>query len=253
MTTQETVQRRVGVLRRWRRSGARGTNALLNPWQILFGAVANAAMAIVFRTLIRLEIVGLQNVPRHGRLIVIGNHSSWLDPVLVGAFIPRRIIFMGKKELTRNPIARFVIWSYGVFAIDRGNVDRSALTRTDDVMHAEGVLCMFPEGTRSRTGELRRAKAGTALVALRHNAPVLPVAIAHAYHGLFSPYLRLRRPRIRITIGKPFTLPPIEGEALGKDALSQRTDEMMQRLAEHLPPEQRGYYAQTPDDTPHGQ
>jgi 1-acyl-sn-glycerol-3-phosphate acyltransferase len=241
MTAQENARPR-GLFRRLRRAGAAKARPLMNPYQSFFYDACNVLLRAAFRLLTSVEIVGLDNVPRQGQIIVIGNHTSYLDPVLVGAFIPRRIVFMSKKENLTNPIARFVIYSYGVFPVDRGNVDRSALGRTDEVLEAGGALGMFPEGTRSRTGELRRAKAGTALVALRHNAPILPIAIAGAQHGVFGQLLRLRRPRLRMVIGRPFTLPQTEGEAISKDVLTRLTDDLMRPLAANLPQEQRGYY-----------
>jgi len=242
MTANSDARPRTGILRRLRRGRRIKAAPLMNPYQSFFYDVANLLLRCAFRLLSNVEVVGVENVPRSGRLIVIGNHTSWLDPILVGAFIPRRIVFMSKKENFRNIFARFIVWSYGVFPVDRGNVDRSALNRTDEIMTAEGALGMFPEGTRSRTGELRRAKAGTALVALRHNAPILPVSIVGAHRGLFTQLFHLRRPRFRLIIGKPFTLPQVEGEVLNKETLTRLSDELMRPLATNLPEEQRGYY-----------
>ncbi len=245
MTVQENDRPRAGFLRRLRYRRSAVVRPLMNPYQIVFYNLANLVLRFAFRLLTSVEVAGLQNVPKGGQLIVIGNHTSYLDPVLVGAFIPRRIVFMSKKENLSNPIARFVVYSYGVFPIDRGNVDRAGLRRTDEILEAGGALGMFPEGTRSRTGELRRAKAGTALVALRHSAPILPVAIVGAQHGVFGQLFHLHRPRFRLIIGQPFTLPAAEGDAINKDALTRLTDDLMRPLAANLPPEQQGYYARS--------
>ncbi len=244
MATNDKALQRRGILRRLRRAGGKTTKPLMNPYQAVFYDVANLLLRFLLRLFATIEISGLDNVPRQGPLIVSGNHTSWLDPLLVGAFIARRIVFMSKKENFANPIAHFVVTSYGVFSIDRGNVDRAAITRTDEVLAAGGALGMFPEGTRSKTGELRRAKAGTALVALRNNAPILPISIGGAYKGLFKPYLHLRRPHITMVIGQPFTLPQSEGEAVNKETLARLTDDLMRPIAAGLPAEQRGYYGQ---------
>ena len=243
MTVQESVERRTGIFRRLRRARRAKARPLMNLYQSFFYDAANLLLRFAFRLLSRVEIVGLENVPRQGQVIVIGNHTSYLDPLLVGAFIPRRIVFMSKKENLSNPIARFVVYSYGVFPVDRGNVDRAAINRTGEVLEAGGALGMFPEGTRSKTGALHRAKAGTTLVALRHNAPILPVAIGGAYRGLFGQLLHLRRPRFRLVIGQPFTLPQADGEAINKETLVRLTDDLMRPLAENLPEEQQGYYS----------
>ena len=244
MATYDNPQQRTGILRRLRRAGGKTIKPLMNPYQSVFYDVANLVMRFLLRLFATIEISGRDNVPRQGPLIVSGNHTSWLDPLLVGAFIARRIVFMSKKENLANPIARFVVTSYGVFSIDRGNVDRAAITRTDEVLAAGGALGMFPEGHRSKTGELGRAKAGTALVALRHNAPILPISIGGAYKGIFTPYLHLRRPHITMVIGKPFTLPQTEGEVVNKETLAGLADDLMRPIAANLPPEQQGYYRQ---------
>jgi 1-acyl-sn-glycerol-3-phosphate acyltransferase len=244
MTAQEQAHARGGILRRLRRSRSSTVKPLMTPYQSLFYDVANVLLRIVFRLLATIEIIGLENVPRQGQLITAGNHTSWLDPLLVGAFVPRRIVFMSKKENLANPVMRFFVRSYGVFSVDRGNVDRAAISRTDEVLEAGGTLGMFPEGHRSRTGELQRAKAGTALVAIRHNAPLLPISIANAHKGLFAPYLHGKRPHLRMVVGEPFTLPTVEGEAIGKEMLARLTDELMRPIARNLPVEQQGYYKQ---------
>ncbi len=243
MTIQGRTRSQAGVFRRLRRARGAKARPLMNPYQMVFYDLANLVLRFLLRLLSHIEVVGIDNVPRQGRIIVIGNHTSWLDPILVGAFIPRRIVFMSKKENFANPFARFVVYSYGVFPVDRGNVDRAAITRVSEVLESGGALGMFPEGTRSRSGEMRRAKPGTALVALRHNAPILPVAIAGAHRGLFGQLLRLRRPHYRLVIGKPFELPQSDAETLNKEKLARLTDDVMMPLAALLPEEQRGYFA----------
>jgi len=243
MTVEGRTRSQAGVLRRLRRARNAKARPLMNRYQMVFYDVVNVLLRLVLRLLSTVDIVGMDNLPRSGQLIIAGNHTSWLDPLLFGAFLPRRIVFMSKKENFANPIARLAVYSYGVFPVDRGNVDRAAITRVSEVLHAGGALGMFPEGTRSRSGEMRRAKAGTALVALQHNAPILPVGIAGAQHGLFGQVLRLRRPHYRLMVGQAFTLPQPEGEAVNKETLARMTDEVMLRLAELLPEEQRGYYA----------
>ena len=242
MTVRDEVRPRAAALRRLRRSKNSKPKPLMNPYQSVFYDLANLLMRFLFRLLASIEVIGVENVPPRGRLIVIGNHTSWLDPLLVGSFIPRRIVMMSKKENLKNAFGRFIVLSYGVFSIDRGNVDRSAINRTDEILLAEGALGMFPEGHRSESGALQRAKAGTALVAVRHNAPLLPVSIVGAQRGLFGQLAHFHRPRFRVIIGQPFLLPQGEGEAIKKEALARLTDDLMRPIAANLPPEQQGYY-----------
>jgi len=219
---------------------------LMQPYQRVFYTIANAFARLCVPILVDFQVTGLENVPREGGFILVSNHTSWLDPILLGAYIPRTIVFMSKVENFHHPLLAPIVFLYGAFPVKRGLVDRQALLRCEEVLAAGGGLGMLPEGTRSRSGVMRRARAGAALVALRTGATILPVGIAGAHHGAFTPLLRLHRNRIRMRIGPPFTLPPpAEGEAT-RDYLQHMADEMMRRVAELLPPEQRGVYAGQP-------
>jgi 1-acyl-sn-glycerol-3-phosphate acyltransferase len=109
------------------------------------------------------------------------------------------------------------------------------------------MLVMFPEGTRSRTGGLTRGHRGTALIALRTGAPVLPVAITGTesirWPWLFIKPLSVRH--VKVTIGEPFRLPPVE--RANSEAAAQATDLIMRRIAALLPPQYRGVYADIED------
>jgi len=208
----------------------------------------NFVLRIVLAILTRREIVGLEHVPPTGGLIVIGNHTSFLDPVLLGVAMPRRTIFMSKAENFRHPLLAPLIWLYGAFPVRRGMVDRRALKRSHQVLDQGLVLAMFPEGHRSETGQLQRAHLGTALVAARTGVPIVPLAISGAVPKIW-PLLRLQRPHIKLTFGQAFHLPVAAGSQVGKAQLWQLSDFMMYRIAELLPPEARGAYAD-PDHPP---
>jgi 1-acyl-sn-glycerol-3-phosphate acyltransferase len=202
----------------------------------------NFVLRILLAILTRRETVGLENVPPTGALIIIGNHTSFLDPLLLGVAIPRRTVFMSKAENFRHPLLAPLVWLYGAFPVRRGMVDRRALKRSHQVLDQGLVLAMFPEGHRSENRQLQRAHLGTALVAVRTGATILPIAIAGAVSGI-GPLLRLQRPHIKLTFGQPFHLPVAAGSQMGKTQLWQLSDFMMYRIAELLPPEYRGVYA----------
>ena len=107
MSTDDTTRQRTGILRRLRHAGSKSTkplsSSIMNPYQSIFYDVANLLLRFLLRLIATIEISGTTYVPRHGQLIVSGNHTSWLDPLLVGAFVPRRIVFMSKKENLANP------------------------------------------------------------------------------------------------------------------------------------------------------
>ncbi len=189
--------------------------------------------------LTRCVVEGLENVPLTGPFLLVSNHLSMLDPPILGALLPRRITFMAKEEAFRHPILGPVVTWYGAFAVRRGQADRQALRTAADVLKAGGVVGMFPEGHRSKTGRMNKAFAGSALVAHMAKAPILPVAIIGT-ERLGSPFALLSRPTLTIRVGEPFLLERGEGE---RGDLEAMTTSMMGRVAALLPEEMRGFYA----------
>lgn len=189
------------------------------------------------------EVVGRENVPRKGPVIVASNHLNNADPPFVTRALGRYPVFMAKKEMLEMPLFGLGFRAWGAFPVRRGEVDLSAMRAATRVVGRGDMLLMFPEGTRSRTGGLGRGRSGTARVALRTGVPILPVAITGSesikWPGFF---LRPRQVRhIRVVIGEPFHLPQVE--RAGREAAREGTDAIMRRIAELLPAEYRGVYA----------
>ena len=206
----------------------------------MFYNFANLTLRLAFWLLTRLQISGLENVPTKGALMVILNHVSFLDPPLIGMAIPRHIGWMSKIENWDNRILGTILTLYGGFPIQRGEVDRKALTRAMGILRGGGALGIAPEGTRSRTWQLARAKPGAARLALHTDATILPVGVAGTELAK-SAWRKLRRPVITLRVGKPFKLEATR--PLSKEKQQELADQMMYRIAELLPPSYRGAYA----------
>lgn len=207
-----------------------------------FYHLANAVLGVLFRLLLDVHVTGVENVPRQGPLIVIMNHLYFFDPVLVAAYVPREIVMMSKVENFFNPFFALIITLYGAFPIRRGEVDRRALRRSVEALKAGRGLLISPEGTRSKiTRALQEGKDGTALLALKTGAPILPVALSGQEHFLTN-LRRLRRTPARIAIGRPFRLRP-PNTKLERHQLHEMTREIMYILSSLLPPRYRGVYA----------
>ena len=135
----------------------------------------------VVRCLIRIyhraRVEGLDRVPAEGPLILVGNHLSLLDPFYIGAFFPRKIRFMAKKESFRHPVARFFLEHFRAFPVDRGKADLTSLKTAIGVLRDGEVLGMFPEGGRRETAPMRELKQGAAYLALKTGTPIVPVYI----------------------------------------------------------------------------
>lgn len=204
----------------------------------MFYSFACFGVRILLRLFTRCRVEGLSNVPRTGPFLLVSNHVGYVDPPVLGALIPRRIAFMAKEEAFRVPIIGWVVKWYGAFAVKRGQPDRQALRRATSVLGHGGVVGMFPEGTRSRTGKMIKAYSGAALVALMSESRVLPVAIMGT-ERVRSPFSLFARPSIALRVGEPFLL---DRERSGRGELESVTTDMMRRVAALLPEERRGFY-----------
>jgi len=207
----------------------------------LFRHFANLALRILYALLLKIEMVEADNVPAQGPFIAIINHIYFVDPVLLSALAPRFIVIMSKIENYSNPLMGLVLRLYGTFPVRRGEVDLRAIRTALGILEKGHGLMVFPEGTRSLTRSLQCARQGVALLALRANVPIVPVAISgqeHLTHNL----KRLRRTPVRMVFGKPFRFRPQEGMRL-REQRRHMTTEAMYRLSALLPPEYRGVYS----------
>jgi 1-acyl-sn-glycerol-3-phosphate acyltransferase len=199
----------------------------------------NAVLRVLFKILLKIEIIGLENVPPQGPVILMINHINFLDPVLTVGLMPRPVTAFAKIETLDYPILGFFIRIYGVVPVRRGEVDRRALRQAIETLVRGEAFLVAPEGTRSHHGRLQPARDGIAYIALRTGATILPVAI-WGQERFVANLKRLRRTPIHVRIGKPFRFAPSTGS---RDELRIMTREAMYQLAALLPPEYRGVYS----------
>jgi 1-acyl-sn-glycerol-3-phosphate acyltransferase len=153
----------------------------------------------------RYEVVGREHVPASGGLIVVSNHLNSADPPMIQRALPRYVVFMAKKEMIDAPIIGMLFKAWGAFPVRRGEPDLGAVRAACRVVDSGEMLMMFPEGTRSRSGRLGAGHPGTAPIARRTNAPILPAAITGTegvkWPGVFFRPRSIRH--IRVSIGEP--------------------------------------------------
>ena len=188
-----------------------------------------------------LVVVGRENIPRRGALVVAANHAGTVDPALLGVLLPRRDVhYMAKSEHFVGPRAIFFRAAHA-FPIVRRAADRSHLEYALRLLRTGGAVVVFPEGSRAGDGVLRRPKAGVAFLAQRAPATVLPVAVWGSDAVLPRGSRRPRRAGVTVRFGEAFTLP--EQGADDRPAAHQEAAELvMTRIADLLPPELRGPY-----------
>lgn len=131
--------------------------------------------------LYRPKVINKSNFPFQGKCIVVSNHISLIDPVVIGCSLPRQLYYMAKTELFRNKIMRAILVRIGAFPVKRGAADISAIKNALLILKKDDVLGIFPEGKRSKTGELQDFESGVALIALKAGAPILPILIQTQY------------------------------------------------------------------------
>ena len=142
-------------------------------------------------------MIGRENFPKEGGVLLVSNHINNLDPIAMGIGSPRPVHYMAKAELFELPVIGKLASMVLAFPVKRGLSDREALRKGLSILKDGNVLGLFPEGTRSKTGEIGKGLAGAGFFALRTDALVLPCAI-------IGPYKPLKK--LKIVFGKPIDL-----------------------------------------------
>jgi len=188
----------------------------------------------IARTFFALSVEGQEHVPESGPVILAPNHVSYLDPVLVGIAVSRRVHFMAKKELFRNPFIGWFLRALQAYPVTRERVDPSTLKRTLSFLAAGQVVLMFPEGTRGDGRALRPARPGIAVVAARSGAAVVPVFQWGTERVLPRGSRRVRRVPLRVRFGPPLMFPA--GGRPDREAVEAFCRQLMEAIAALRPP-----------------
>lgn len=187
--------------------------------------IARAIVSLSLKLFFKWQVYGIENIPPKGALIFIANHISNYDPPVLGCSVNRQVYFMAKEEILKAPVIGKVIEMLGSFPIKRGGNDRKAIKKGLDLLKEQKALGIFPEGTRSTSGEIGQGLPGAALFALKSNAVVIPVGIVSSYK-LFSP--------IKVNIGQPIPLEVFKKEKLTSEDFSEAITLMMAHIKKQV-------------------
>ena len=202
--------------------------------------IVHCTLRVLFLLLTRRRIRGRENIPKRGAVIFVANHIELVDSPLLWTSLGRRVYFMAKEEVFYPAIIGYCMRSFGAFPIKKGRQDRKALLTAQELLAEGKALTIYPEGMRSQSRKVKLAFHGAALIASRSGAPIIPIGISGTEQIRGIGWI-WRRPYISLEIGKPFTLPSIDGKPT-KYELAKLTDVIMEHVTERLPEPYHGYY-----------
>lgn len=186
----------------------------------------------IFATYFRWRVFGTENVPTTGGVILAANHSSFIDPPLIGCGTNRIISMLARDTLFRFPPMGALLRSWGVVPVDRDGGGAKGLKIVMDQLLAGHAISLFPEGTRTRDGQLQPARSGIGLTVIKSTAPVVPVRIFGAFEA-FGRHHAIPRPRrVILKYGKPMYFEKLRAEA--KTCDKPRLKQIYQEVADEI-------------------
>lgn len=181
---------------------------------------AKTTVLSVLKPIYRFEVIGAENFPKDGGILLCSNHINALDPPVVGILAPRPVHFMAKAELFNIPLLKGILPGVNAFPVKRGLSDRDALRTAIKLLKGGEVVGLFPEGTRSKDGTLGKGFSGAGFFALRGEANVVPCAII----GPYKPFKKLK-----VVYGEAIDISPYRERKASADEV---TDIIMEKIGQ---------------------
>jgi 1-acyl-sn-glycerol-3-phosphate acyltransferase len=192
---------------------------------------------VFYQMFFRGDVTGLENLPEKGGYIVAANHASHLDPPIVGLFLPRQVSFFARKTLWKPGIASWWLTAVGTIPVDRdGGTSLDAIKRVLHTLSSDRVVIVFPEGTRSPTGELQKPRPGVGLIACKAHVPVVPARVFGSFEAFGKDgRLRLGSP-VSVAYGPPLTPADYDHPEDGRERYAQTAARIMDAINRIEPP-----------------
>lgn len=187
---------------------------------MLYGALTMLAN-VVTHCIFRIKVVGRENVPKNGGMILAVNHKSNWDPIIAGAYCPRKLRFMAKSDLFKNKLFGALITKLGAFPIQRGKGDIGAIKGAFSILKNNDAMLMFPEGRRVKNNQRVKAKIGVSMIATHSRVPVIPLCISGDYRFFH---------KLVITFGEPVLFDEYYEQKLDNDKLQALADGVMDTI-----------------------
>ncbi len=174
--------------------------------------ISHTIFYILFKILFGYRIIGRENVPKTGPVILASNHASYLDPPFVGTALWRRVNFVARDSLFNRPWKKFFLDRCKAFPINRDRLDKTTLNEILGRLKKGEPVCLFPEGTRSLDGSLQPGKAGIGMIVSLAKVPVVPVYVRGSYMTFGKVHKSFRLTKVSVTFGKPMDFSKTEGK-----------------------------------------
>jgi len=196
--------------------------------------VGRALFRLFFRVFCRWQVVGAENCPGSGPVILAPNHISYLDPPAAGCAVPQPVWFMAKHELFKIPLLGPILPRVHAFPVRRGAPDRAALRHAEALLREGKTVVLFPEGARRFDGRQGDPEPGVAFIALRTRAPVVPVVLVGTDRALPRHSVLPRPARVEVRLGRPITFPDLYHRRVDRSALDEASRRIMAGLRKLL-------------------
>ncbi len=193
----------------------------LPPKDQLFYRIARMVCRLILLFFRRWNVSGKENFPLTGGLVVVSNHVSYWDPVVVVSALDRQVYFMAKAELFKIPLLGPLIVRFGAFPVQRRGFNRQSIRYALNLLRSQRIVGIFPEGTRSRTNNLLPPHEGAVALALKAKVPILPVALIGT-RGI--------RSKVRVKIGRPLNISGLEGNKVKEGEYQKFSKKIMEEI-----------------------
>jgi 1-acyl-sn-glycerol-3-phosphate acyltransferase len=205
----------------------------MTPFYGFFHFLASSLHSMWFRG----DVAGTENFPLDGPFLIASNHTSHLDPPLVGCHVPRQMRFFARKSLWNNRALGWWMNKVETIPVERDSGDVGAIKRVLQALKENRAIVLFPEGTRSLDGHLQKAKAGVGLMACKTGVPVVPCRVYGSFQafGKGTSFPRFGTP-ISIVFGPPIPASDYDDPSVGKARYDTAAQRIMDRIAALPPP-----------------
>ncbi len=189
-----------------------------------------ALFFVTFKLYLGFEVIGRENVPKKGAFIFVANHTSYLDPLLVGTSVCRGLYYMARSNLFKRPCFGRIMRGIHAFPVKRSKGDLGAIRESLRILKEGKPLVIFPEGTRAKDENLRKAMPGVGFMVSKSEVPVVPAYVWGSFAALPRGIKTLTRHPVKVYIGKPVNFNIAEYGGRNKETYQRISEEIMRRI-----------------------